>query len=93
MGIFDPFFGDSSCLLEVCLGAPLCLLMGLRAPPPFGECILIDVDRSLGFRRDFSMVALVAPFHFNVICCRLLVTCSLIESERRSLSGRVYRRG
>jgi hypothetical protein len=72
-------------------GAPLRPLMGLGAPPPFEECIILDVDRSLGFRRDFSTVALVAPFRFDVICRRLLVARSLIESERRSLSGRIYR--
>ena len=89
MGILDPLSGDSSCLLEVCVGAPLRPLMGLGAPPPFEECIL-NVDRLLGFRRDFSTVALVAPFRFDVVCRRLLVARSLIESERRSLSGHIY---
>jgi hypothetical protein len=93
MGILDPLSSDNSCLLEVCVGAPLRPLMGLGAPPLFEECILIDVDRSLSFRRDFSTVALVAPFRFDVICHRLLVARFLIESEHRSLSGRVYRRG
>ena len=74
------------------MGAPLHPLMGLGAPAPFEECILIDVDRSLGFRRDFSTVALVAPFCLDVICRRLLVARSLIESECHSLSGCVYRR-
>ena len=92
MGILDPLSSDSSCLPEVCVGALLCPLMGLGTLPPFEECIL-DVDRSLGFRRDFSTVALVAPFCFDIICHRLLVARFLIESERRSLSGRVYRRG
>ena len=92
MGILDPLSGDSFCLPEVCVGALLRPLMGLGALPPFEECILIDVDRSLGFRRDFSTVALVAPFRFDVICRRLLVTRSLIELERRSLSSRIYRR-
>ena len=93
MGASDPLSGDSSCLPEVCVGAPFRPLMGLGALPPFEECTLIDVDRSLGFCRDFSTVALVALFRFDVICRRLLVTRSLIESERRSLSGRIYRRG
>ena len=65
-------------------------LMGLGAPSPFEECIILDIDRSLSFRRDFSRVALVAPFHFDVICHHLLIARSLIESECRSLSGRVY---
>jgi hypothetical protein len=49
------FSSDSSCLPEVCMGTPFCPLMGLRAPPPFEKCIILDVDRSLGFRRDFSV--------------------------------------
>jgi hypothetical protein len=92
MGTSDPLFGDSSCLPEMCVGAPLRPLMGLGAPPLFEECILIDVERLLGFRQDFSRVALVALFRFDVIYHCLLVARSLIESERRSLSGRIYRR-
>jgi hypothetical protein len=90
MGTLDPLFGDSSCLPEVCIGAPFHPLVGLGAPPPFEEFIILGIDRSLGFHRDFSRVALVAPFCFDVICRRLLIARSLIESERRSLSGRVY---
>jgi hypothetical protein len=55
---------DSFYSLEVCVGAPFRPLMGLGAPPPFEECMVLDIDRSLGFRRDFSRMALVAVFRY-----------------------------
>lgn len=45
---------DSLCSLKAYVGAPFRPLMELGAPPPFEECVIVDVDRSLGFRRDFS---------------------------------------
>ena len=46
--------GDSFCSPKACIGALFCPPIELGALPLFEGYVIIDIDRSLGFRRDFS---------------------------------------